>query len=52
MVVRVVDGRTHRLTLNGRRLGEASTWIELQRSRWEHVLDVVDEYLEERRETQ
>lgn len=52
VVVRVIDGRTHRLALDGRRLGEASTWIELQRSRWERVLDVVDEYLEERRETE
>jgi hypothetical protein len=48
--VRAIHGRTHRLALDGTRLREASTWIELQRSRWERVLDVVDEYLEERRE--
>jgi len=44
----VIDGRTHRLALDGARLGEASGWIELQRARWERVFDVVDEYLEER----
>ena len=48
IVVRVIDGRTHRLALDGARLGEASAWIELQRARWERVFDVVDEYLEER----
>ena len=48
VVVRVIDGRNHRLALDGARLGEASAWIELQRARWERVLDVVDEYLEER----
>jgi hypothetical protein len=46
----VIDGRTHRLALDPRRLREASEWIDLQRARWEHVFDAVDQYLEEQRE--
>lgn len=48
IVGRVVDGRTHRLTLRTEALAEASDWIESQRARWERLFDVVDEYLEER----
>jgi DNA-binding transcriptional ArsR family regulator len=50
VVTRVVDGRTHRLTLRPEGLAEASDWIESQRERWERLFDVVDEYLEERKE--
>jgi len=50
VVSRVIDGRTHRLALRTEALGEASDWIESQRERWERLFDVVDEYLEERKE--
>jgi len=49
VVSRVVDGRKHRLGLRPETLGEASEWIEQQRSRWERLFDVVGEYLEERK---
>jgi DNA-binding transcriptional ArsR family regulator len=48
IVSRVIDGRTHRLTLEPAPLAEASDWIDQQRHRWERLFDVVDEYLEER----
>ena len=50
VVSRVVDGRTHRLTLRPETLAEASDWLEDQRARWEKLFDVVAEYLEERKE--
>ena len=50
MVTRVVDGRTHRLTLRPEALAETSDWIESQRARWERLFDAVGEYLEERKE--
>jgi DNA-binding transcriptional ArsR family regulator len=50
VVVRVVDGRSHRLALRPEALAEASGWIERQRERWERLFDVVGEYLEERKE--
>jgi len=49
VVSRVIDGRTHRLTLRPDRLAEASEWIESQRARWERLFDVVVEYLEEQK---
>jgi DNA-binding transcriptional ArsR family regulator len=50
VVSRVVDGRTHRLALRPEALAGASAWIDGQRERWEHLFDVVGEYLEERRD--
>ena len=50
VVSRVVEGRTHRLALRPEALAEASDWIERQRERWDRLFDVVDEYLEERKE--
>jgi DNA-binding transcriptional ArsR family regulator len=50
VVSRVVDGRTHRLALRPETLAEASGWIESQRQRWERLFDVVEDYLEERKE--
>jgi DNA-binding transcriptional ArsR family regulator len=50
VVSRVIDGRTHRLALQPEVLAEASDWIESQRERWERLFDVVDDYLEERKE--
>jgi DNA-binding transcriptional ArsR family regulator len=48
VVARMIDGRNHRLALRPETLAEASDWIASQRSRWERLFDVVDEYLEER----
>ena len=50
LVTRVVDGRTHRLSLEPEALAGAAGWIESQRTRWERLFDVVGEYLEERKE--
>jgi DNA-binding transcriptional ArsR family regulator len=50
VVTRVVDGRTHRLALRPEVLADAERWIENQRTRWERLFDVVEEYLEERRQ--
>ena len=47
VVTRVVEGRTHRLSLDTRALDEAADWMDLQRTRWERLFDVVDEYLKE-----
>jgi DNA-binding transcriptional ArsR family regulator len=49
VVTRVVDGRTHRLELEMRRLAEPADWIAAQRKRWERLFDVVGEYLDERK---
>ncbi len=50
VVSRVIDGRTHRLALQPEALAETAEWIERQRARWERLFDVVDEYLEEKKE--
>jgi hypothetical protein len=50
VVTRVIEGRTHRLSLRPEALAETSDWIESQRARWERLFDVVGEYLEERKE--
>ena len=50
VVTRVIDGRTHRLTLRPETLAETSGWIEDQRARWERLFDVVGEYLDEQKE--
>jgi DNA-binding transcriptional ArsR family regulator len=47
VVSRVVEGRTHRLSLEPKALGEAADWMDRQRTRWERMFDVVDEYLKE-----
>jgi DNA-binding transcriptional ArsR family regulator len=49
IVTRVIEGRTHRLGLRPEALADAAEWIEKQRTRWERLFDVVDEYLEEQR---
>ncbi len=48
-IVRVVDGRTHRLRLSRDALEDARGWIDDQRRLWERKFDVIDEYLAERR---
>jgi DNA-binding transcriptional ArsR family regulator len=50
LVVRVVDGRTHRLRLDVEPLDEVSVWTERQRASGQRLFDVVEGYLGERRE--
>jgi DNA-binding transcriptional ArsR family regulator len=50
VVTRVVEGRTHRLSLDTDALGEAADWMDHQRALWGRLFDVVDEYLNEREE--
>jgi DNA-binding transcriptional ArsR family regulator len=47
VVTRVVDGRTHRLSLEPEALAEAVDWMERQRALWGRLFDVVDDYLKE-----
>jgi DNA-binding transcriptional ArsR family regulator len=47
VVRRVVEGRTHRLSLEPDVLSLAADWMDHQRSVWERLFDVVDEYLKE-----
>jgi DNA-binding transcriptional ArsR family regulator len=47
VVIRVIDGRNHRLSLDPRALDEAAEWMDVQRARWSRLLDVVDDYLKE-----
>jgi DNA-binding transcriptional ArsR family regulator len=49
VVTRVIEGRTHRLSLDPKALVGATEWMDVQRSRWEHLFDVVDDYLKEER---
>jgi DNA-binding transcriptional ArsR family regulator len=49
VVTRVIDGRTHRLSLDPETLAETEKWINIQRARWERLFDVVGEHLEERK---
>jgi DNA-binding transcriptional ArsR family regulator len=51
LVRRVREGRTHRLQLEGRPLGEAADWAERHRALWESKFDAVERFLaeEERR---
>lgn len=47
VVKRVVEGRTHRLSLEIDALGEAARWMDEQRALWGRMFDVVDDYLKE-----
>jgi DNA-binding transcriptional ArsR family regulator len=47
VVSRVIEGRTHRLSLEPKALDEAADWMDRQRVLWERLFDVVDEYLKE-----
>jgi DNA-binding transcriptional ArsR family regulator len=51
VIVRTVEGRTHRLGLDLSALTEAADWMDHQRAVWERMLDAVDEYLEEQKES-
>jgi len=48
VVSRVIDGRTHRLSLERQSLEEAAEWMERQRAVWTRMFDVVYEYLNEK----
>jgi DNA-binding transcriptional ArsR family regulator len=50
VVVRTVDGRTHRLTLDLEAIGEAVGWVDRQRAIWERMLDVVGDLVAEQKE--
>jgi hypothetical protein len=45
VVVRAVQGRTHRLSLNPKALDEAVLWLDRQRVLWERMFDIVDEFI-------
>jgi DNA-binding transcriptional ArsR family regulator len=49
VVTRVIEGRTHRLSLEPDVLSEAADWMDRQRALWGRLFDVVDEYLKEER---
>jgi DNA-binding transcriptional ArsR family regulator len=49
VVTRVVQGRTHRLSLEPEVLSLAADWMDRQRAVWERMFDVVDDYLKESR---
>ena len=48
VVVRTVEGRTHRLALNVAVLDEASGWLDRQRAVWDRMFDAVEFHLETR----
>ena len=48
VVTRVIEGRTHRLSLEPQVMSEAADWMDRQRAHWERMFDVVDEFLSER----
>ncbi|HWX46334.1 MAG TPA: metalloregulator ArsR/SmtB family transcription factor [Solirubrobacteraceae bacterium] len=50
-IVRVIDGRTHRLRLREQSFDDAYAWMTRQRELWERKLDTVERYLREQRET-
>ena len=47
VVRRVVEGRTHWLSLEPDVLGVAADWMDHQRAVWGRLFDVVDEHLKE-----
>ncbi len=50
VVVRTVEGRTHRLELNVVPLVAAADWFDRQRVVWTRMFDAVDDLLSERKE--
>ncbi len=48
VVSRVIEGRTHRLSLEPNALEEAAEWMDRQRAVWTRMFDVVDDYLNEK----
>jgi DNA-binding transcriptional ArsR family regulator len=48
-IVRVIDGRTHRLRLAEQPFEDASDWIGQLRAMWERKFDVVEQFIAEGR---
>ena len=48
-IVRVIDGRTHRLRLSEHGLDDAQEWMNDQRAIWERKFDVLEDYLSQQR---
>jgi len=48
VVSRVIEGRTHRLSLEPQALEGAAEWMERQRAVWTRLFDAVDDYLNEK----
>lgn len=48
VVSRVVEGRTHRLSLEPQALDGAVEWMDRQRALWGGMFDAVEDYLNER----
>ncbi|HEY7196995.1 MAG TPA: metalloregulator ArsR/SmtB family transcription factor [Gaiellaceae bacterium] len=46
VISRRIEGRTHRLTLRGRALADAESWLETHRRLWEAKFDAVERHLE------
>jgi DNA-binding transcriptional ArsR family regulator len=44
-IVRVIDGRTHRLRLAEHGLADAQEWMSDQHAIWERKFDVLEDYL-------
>jgi DNA-binding transcriptional ArsR family regulator len=47
LIARDVQGRTHRLRLQGAPLTEAEAWLERQRASWQRLFDVVEQHLDD-----
>ena len=48
VVVRKIEGRSHRLALDLDSLGETIDWVDRQRAIWGRMLEAVDEYAREK----
>ncbi len=48
VINRVVEGRTHRLSLEPQALEGAVEWIDRQRALWGGMFDAVEDYLSEK----
>jgi DNA-binding transcriptional ArsR family regulator len=49
VIVRTVEGRTHRLSLDPGPLTEATDWMARQRTLWERKFDVIERHLQAQR---
>jgi DNA-binding transcriptional ArsR family regulator len=45
VISRRIEGRTHRLSLRGRALADAESWLETYRRQWERKFDAVERQL-------
>jgi DNA-binding transcriptional ArsR family regulator len=50
-IVRVIDGRTHRLRIPEGSLADAHDWMGRQREMWESKMDAVESFLAEQRQS-